>query len=126
MGISNLSCGSTWQVRLSAEPTFLNHDKLNPVASSHFILKLRGQDTERRTGQDDVRHQGRNDRHQRVDRGSCFVLPFLQTVAVTVPLQFGEDPENAPSSQSHENIRQLPQCMTHGTVNNLRLSRNTD
>ena len=126
MGINNLSCSSAWQVRLSAEPTFLNHDKLNPVASSHFILKLRGQDTARRTGQDDGRYQDMNDRRQRVDRGSCFALPFLQTVAVTVPLQFGEDPENAPSSQSHENIRQLPQCMTHGTVNNLRLSRNTD
>ena len=111
MGINNLSCGSTWQVRLSAEPTFLNHDKLNPVASSHFILKLRGQDTARRTGQDDGRYQGRNDRHQRVDRGNCFVPPFLQTVAVSMLLQFGEDPENIPSSQSHKNTRQLPSVL---------------
>ena len=88
MGINNLSCGSAWQVRLSTEPTFLNHDKLNLVASSHFILKLRGQDTARRTGQDDGRHQGRNGHCQRVDHGSRFALPFLQIIAVAMLLQF--------------------------------------
>ena len=35
--------------------------------------------------------------------GSCFALSFLQTIAVTMLLQFGEDPENTPSLQSHEN-----------------------
>ena len=61
-------------------------------------------------------HSGRNDRHQRVDRDSCFALPFLQTVAVTMLLQFGEDPENIPSSQSHENTYQLPGCTMFGSV----------
>ena len=70
---------------------------------NHFVVKLRGQYTTGRIGQDDGRHQGRNDRRQRVDRDSCFALPFLQTVAVTMLLQSGEDPENAPSLQSHEN-----------------------
>ena len=50
---------------------------------------------------------GRNDRHQRVDRGSCFAPPFLQTAAVTMLLQFGEDPENTTSLQPHENTYQL-------------------
>ena len=50
---------------------------------------------------------GKNDRRQRADRGSCFTLQFLQIVAVTVPLQFGEYPENTPRLQSHENARQL-------------------
>ena len=73
------------------------------LRSNHFIVRFRCQDIVRRTGQDDGRYRGKNDRRQRVDRGSCSVLPFLQTVAVTMLLQSGEDPENAPSLQSHEN-----------------------
>ena len=82
--------------RLNTELIFFNPTKLNSIASSHFIVKLRGQYTTRRTGQDDGKYQGRNDRLQRVDRDSWFALPFLQTVAVAILLQFGEDSEKHP------------------------------
>ena len=51
-------------VRLSTKSTFLDHIKLNSIASSHFIVKFRCQNTAGRTSQDDSRDQekGYNDR----------------------------------------------------------------
>ena len=89
---------------------------------NYRIIKPRDQDTARRTSQNDGRYQGRNDHRQRVDHGSCFALPFLQAIAITMPLQFGEDPENTLSLQLHENTLSL---QLHENTLSLQLHENT-
>ena len=65
------------RVRSGTKPNILKLILLHP---NRFVVKLRDQDTTGRTGQDDGRYQGRNDRCQRVDRGSCLYPHFCKSL----------------------------------------------